>query len=539
MIYFCRQYFFLSLLTLLCWQADPMYLPFSGVGFSPASAVAAGNPYTRHIPNNMQGNSRPAPTSRPSSTRTVVRGKVTIPRRTKTVVARPASHNAAVRINQAVRAGRNRGKGLTSPVIIHRAAAIMQTNRALSAGPAPTPMIAAASGSDGTKNKHEEREPSNIKEKLVNTKSGQAMYEKSVLLSINADQKTLALIKRQGLQVKESLSLSHLGITVTSFTVSAGQDVAHNVHQLRDKGIDVVTLNHYYTLDAGSKQKHSPISVPDMASSSWPLPCTYSSGRNISIGMVDGPVDIHQPLLKNQKIIHKSFISVSFRAHNDHGTTMAKLLVGQPTTQFSGLIPKARLYAANAFACPDETTPKATVLAILQSLDWLMEQRVQVINLSFSGPDNNLLRLAVRNILAKGVPIIAAAGNHGPEGPTAYPGAYEGVIAITAIDRYLRPYRHANQGKYISFAGPGVRIPIPGKNGKISYKSGTSFAAPYYTALIAAILSRQPSLRSISKLVPVLAKYAVDLGAPGRDPVYGWGLVSNITKCDLPLLSQF
>jgi subtilisin family serine protease len=84
-----------------------------------------------------------------------------------------------------------------------------------------------------------------------------------------------------------------------------------------------------------------------------------------------------------------------------------------------------------------------------------------------------------------------------------------------------------------------VRLPIQEKNGRISYKSGTSFAAPYYTALIAAILSQKPQLQTVSELVPALTRGVVDLGEPGRDPVYGWGLVKCTAGCDLPHLSQF
>ncbi len=408
---------------------------------------------------------------------------------------------------------------------MHKAAAIMRARTIPPVG-------------DGDNEAAEEKRSSETKA-LIDTVSEQAPYEKTMLLSVNPDQETLALLRKQGLQAGKSFSFRHLGMTITTFTVPSGQDAALNLIRLRDIGIDVVNLNHYYTLEAGSEQNPSPLSVQDTASYPWPLPRAHGSGQDISVGMVDGQVDIHQSWLRNQKIIRKSFTHGSSRLRSDHGTTIAKLLVGHPSSRFSGLIPKARLYAASAFAGQNQKKPQATLLAILQSLDWLMEQHVQVINLSFSGPDNSLLHLAIHNIISRNIPVVAAAGNHGPQGPPAYPGAYEGVIAITAIDRYLRPYRHANRGRYISFAGPGVRLPIPEKNGRISYKSGTSFAAPYYTALIAAILSQKPHIQSVKEIVPALTRCVVDLGEPGRDPVYGWGLVKSTAGCELPLLSRF
>ena len=53
---------------------------------------------------------------------------------------------------------------------------------------------------------------------------------------------------------------------------------------------------------------------------------------------------------------------------------------------------------------------------------------------------------------------------------------------------------------------------------------GTSFAAPQVAGLLAASLAA-PDPAAARKSVDALAAVALDLGAPGRDPVYGWGLV--------------
>jgi hypothetical protein len=354
-------------------------------------------------------------------------------------------------------------------------------------------------------------------------------YEASVVLAVNTDKITLNTVKIQGLQAKRSLSFPHLGMTVTAFEVPAGEDAASAVSRLQKKGADRIMLNQYYRLDAAPKQVNHISDSPDTLANS-PL-LSLSSGKGIRIGMVDSYVDSSLLPLAKQQIFREAFASGAKEMANDHGTVIAELLVGHRNNTFSGLLPEAMLFAAAAFSETNSDTPRATVLAIIKSLDWLVSRNVQVINLSFSGPDNDMLALAIQKILEKGIPVVAAAGNHGQKGPPAYPGAYNGVIAVTAIDKFLRPYREANQGKYISFAAPGVRVPVPCHDGEVCYKTGTSFAAPYYTALIATHLPQGNETKSIKAILSSLKKDAVDLGAPGRDPVFGWGLVQCDNEC--------
>jgi subtilisin family serine protease len=152
-------------------------------------------------------------------------------------------------------------------------------------------------------------------------------------------------------------------------------------------------------------------------------------------------------------------------------------------------------------------------------------QDVSVINMSLSGPKNKVLESSIDKVLQQGKVIVAAAGNNGPQGPPAYPAASKGVIAITAVDRFQRPYPRANRGRYIDFAAPGVAIWTPCIVGSGRFRSGTSYAAAYFTAMAAEQLNRPGMRQGHKALRKVFRKRALDLGPPGKDPVYGWGLV--------------
>jgi subtilisin family serine protease len=105
-----------------------------------------------------------------------------------------------------------------------------------------------------------------------------------------------------------------------------------------------------------------------------------------------------------------------------------------------------------------------------------------------------------------------------------YPAAQPGVVAVTAVDARRHIYKYATQGKYITLSAPGVDIwtATPGKPGV--YVSGTSYAAPFATAALASAHLARPK-QSWSALEHRLEKGARDLGAPGKDSVFGWGLV--------------
>src|SRR5262249_14491142 len=111
----------------------------------------------------------------------------------------------------------------------------------------------------------------------------------------------------------------------------------------------------------------------------------------------------------------------------------------------------------------------------------------------------------------------AAAGNGGPLAGPAFPGAYEGVLAVTAVDRDGRVYMRANRGDYVDFAALGVDVPVQ-VNGRSSTVSGTSFAAPLVAARIATLLPRA-SREDASRAVNEVRREAVDQGRQGRDPV--------------------
>ncbi len=255
-----------------------------------------------------------------------------------------------------------------------------------------------------------------------------------------------------------------------------------------------------------------------------PSPCRLGGLR---VGLIDGPVDPSHAALRQARIRVQSVLLPNERpADASHGTAVAALIVGQdPDGALTGYAGGAQLFAASAFA-RERRGPAADVERIGAALDWLIGSGVRLINMSFAGPPNAALADLLGAAAGRGALMVAAAGNDG-KSSEAWPAAASPVIAVTAVDAAGRRYRSANTGAHIEFAAPGVDLYVARPRGG-TYASGTSYAAPIVTALAARHVAR--GTRSAAALRAALRRNSADLGAPGRDTDYGWGLV-RATGC--------
>lgn len=232
------------------------------------------------------------------------------------------------------------------------------------------------------------------------------------------------------------------------------------------------------------------------------------------VGVIDTGVDPAAASFGNMMVARRSF------SGNDvtdlHGTMVASLVAGHGV----------RFMSANVFARDGSGKPAATADAIAAAVDWLVTQGAPVINLSLSGPPNAVIAHELKVAQDKGVIVVAAAGNDGPAAPPAYPAAYDAVVAVTATDRTDNVYRFANRGNYIMFAAKGVDVATNRPPPTVATVSGTSYAAPVVAGALARRFSAQDAAK-IQAAIEALRKRAKDLGAPGRDAIYGYGLIAE------------
>ena len=127
-------------------------------------------------------------------------------------------------------------------------------------------------------------------------------------------------------------------------------------------------------------------------------------------------------------------------------------------------------------------------------------------------------------LVAGGYVVVAAVGNDGPAAPPLYPASYPQVVGVTAVDGHRHVLLEAARGPQVMFAAFGADMTAASLDQGFSGVRGTSFAAPLVAALLAAHID-SPSLESSAAAIAQLCAAAIDLGTPGRDLTYGWGLV--------------
>ena len=248
-------------------------------------------------------------------------------------------------------------------------------------------------------------------------------------------------------------------------------------------------------------------------------------GAGARIGVIDTDIDAGHRAFHGASVVARNFVPYGDARPTDHGTAVASIIVGDDEG-YSGLAPRAEIVAASVFFKSPTGKASATTESLVRALDWMSEMKTPIVSMSLAGPPNAILEEAIRRAASRGVIVVAAAGNEGPMARPMYPAAYDSAVAVTAISRDKQVYRLANRGDYVDFAAPGVSVLHAKAGGGYAASSGTSMAAPFVAAALGEL--RRGDARTAEEAFRVLSEAAEDLGAPGRDPVFGAGLVRPV-----------
>jgi len=333
-------------------------------------------------------------------------------------------------------------------------------------------------------------------------------------------------IRPAGFRVVEHVNLSRLGLKIVRVSTPPGMSVPDALKKL-------AVLLPGVTMDANNQFEDSSASTAKAGSNpramaGWES-LSPSCGKGLILGQIDSGVDMTHPALSGQKVIYKAFTKSGRKpGPPDHGTAVASMLVGN--IEWGGLLPGAQLYAANMFEINEKGKKVGSAIGLMKAVDWLATKKVHAVNLSIAGGDNKVVRKAFDLARNANLLLIAAVGNWGRTDKPAYPAAYDYVVAVTATKGAELIYSHANQGKYVDFAAPGVGIYTALAGGGGKPQTGTSFATPYITAM-AAILNKAGKSPTATDLRRMLRKATRDLGKPGKDAVFGYGYVKARPAC--------
>ncbi|GMP10570.1 MULTISPECIES: S8 family serine peptidase [Bradyrhizobium] len=330
-----------------------------------------------------------------------------------------------------------------------------------------------------------------------------------------------ALARRHGLTRISSESFPLIGATFGLFRITDGRPYETVRREFAaDGSVRSVQPNFRYVLQ---DQKSTPPSEGDPAQYvltklRLPQAHTLAHGANVTVAVIDSGIDTKHPELANS--VADNFDALgSAEGPHVHGTGIAGAIVAHD--RLMGSAPEARIIAIRAFGGANGGAESSSYI-ILRSLNYAAEHGAQIVNMSFAGPKDAVIERAIAATAARGLVLIAAAGNAGAKSPPLYPAANPNVIAVSATDQQDRLFTASNRGNYIAVAAPGVDIFLPAPDGKYQMTSGTSFSAAYVSGVAALLLERNYTLKP-EALRMTLAKTARDLGSPGRDELFGDG----------------
>jgi subtilisin family serine protease len=247
-------------------------------------------------------------------------------------------------------------------------------------------------------------------------------------------------------------------------------------------------------------------------------------GTGIAIAIIDSEIDGTHPEIRGAVGDRYDATGAEGDPH-PHGTGIAGAIVARG--RLMGVAPGAHILGARAFwghAGASETTTHN----IIKALDWAVRNNVRIINMSFAGPRDPALEHALKAADNRGVVLVAAVGNAGPNAPPLFPAAHPHVIAVTATDAQNRLFADANHGRHVALAAPGVDIVAPAPAGAYQEVTGTSIAAAHVSGVVALMLERNPAL-SPAAVRKILTASATPLGPADQ---YGAGLIDPMAALD-------
>ena len=232
------------------------------------------------------------------------------------------------------------------------------------------------------------------------------------------------------------------------------------------------------------------------------------------------------PLVAPYNEILKTADVTDVRGHGTHvaGTIAAAANNG---IGIAGIAPGVSLMPVKVL----DDTGSGNFSDVLDGVDYAVAHGASVINLSLGGTLTAAAVAAFQPTFdaaaAAGVLVVAAAGNTG-DATLDYPAAFDHVISVGATDNATtNPNGIASfstRNASVDIAAPGVAILSTLPNGGYESWSGTSMATPHVAAVAALVRSVHPTW-TVAKVETDLEETAVDLGAPGRDDLFGYGRI--------------
>lgn len=233
-------------------------------------------------------------------------------------------------------------------------------------------------------------------------------------------------------------------------------------------------------------------------------------GDHITVALLDTGIDLAHPALAGHWVDGYDFVSDDAEPQDEgpglgwgHGTHIAGII--------AQVAPNSKIMPLRVL----DVDARGDIFTLAYAIEWAVENGADVINLSLGAEsDSALLRETLEQAQARGVIIVAAAGNNNTN-EIQHPATYPGIIAVTALDGENRKAEFANYGSWVTLAAPGVGITstIVGPQGSgYAVWSGTSVATAFVSGAVALARQKLPAAAP-DEITQLLTSHACNINS--------------------------
>ena len=258
------------------------------------------------------------------------------------------------------------------------------------------------------------------------------------------------------------------------------------------------------------------------AESAW----NVSAGKGAVVAVIDTGVTQTKDLSRTKFVPGYDFVNDREKADDDngHGTHVAGTVAQSTNNRYgvAGVAYEAQIMPLKVLSAGGF----GTVADIAEAIRFAADNGADVINMSLGGGGaSELMQSAIDYAYAKGVMIIAAAGNE-RSSSASYPARYEHVMAVAAYDADNARAPYSNYGAGVNISAPGgstaagesggiLQETIDRRTGGTAFKyfQGTSMASPHVAGVAAAVKSM--GVKDPAQVWSILEKSARKM--PGDD----------------------
>lgn len=296
------------------------------------------------------------------------------------------------------------------------------------------------------------------------------------------------IASQYGFEFVELWPMPLLGLDCLIFEVADRQTVAEAVRIVEQhpavKWAEPMEV--YEALAQGGRS--DPLAALSPAAMKWDLARVHASwtGRKVRVAVIDTQVDLRHPDLLGRIKVSRNFAPQSPARPEFHGTEVAGIIAANAGNGIgiAGVAPEAELLALRACWQRDQSSSSlCTSLNLARALNYAIESKANIINLSLGGPPNRLLSELIETATQRGIAVVAAYDAERPAG--GFPASHPGVISAAR--------RGTSSGN--AYVAPGTDIPTTKPGGGFHFVTGSSYSAAHISGLLALRYERSRSRR--------------------------------------------